>query len=209
MIFGLTHHDLVFRPGSPSISRTATTGSRCSCWRRRAVRSAGKVIGDPAAPAMVLAVCAFLALFLSDNLLWFTTFADPAAQWHALALTPFSMRRTSWIGWLGTKAPRSTWRVRTSESDHLTPTYTDLRAWRGHDYSTPEVALRTSRAARGILRWQTAADAQSGLTHIPQLHQNRDAASGSQSGVLQQFLRRVAVPGRPACSVGCSMSGNR
>ena len=143
VIFGLTHHDLVIQPrqqihfahgydwialfllGAPAIIATLD-----------------KLLAIRPRPAMVLAVCAFLALFLSDNLLWFTTFSDPAAQWHALALTLDEKNILDWL------ARHESPPVYVASSDqrinYLTSTYTDLRAWRGHDYSTPEVVLHGS-----------------------------------------------------------------
>jgi hypothetical protein len=88
----------------------------------------------------VLAVAAFLTLFLSDNLLWFGSFADPEVQWNTLTLT---REQRGVLDWLGDHAlPQSYVSSSEQSINYLTPTYTNVRAWRGHNVNTPYVAAR-------------------------------------------------------------------
>jgi len=89
-----------------------------------------------------LAVCGFLALFLSDNALWFASFLDPLAQWQAFALTHDEKNILEWLS----QHQDTPAYVASSDQriNYLTSTYTNLRAWRGHDLNTPQVALRQS-----------------------------------------------------------------
>jgi hypothetical protein len=89
---------------------------------------------------MVCAVAAFLALFLSDNLLWFSTFADPAVQKQSFALAPPEKHV---LDWLSQHAAPPAYVVSANQNiNYLTSTYTNLRAWRGHYFNTPQVRRR-------------------------------------------------------------------
>ena len=177
VIFGLTHHDLVIQPRQQIHFAHGYDWIALFLLGAPAIIAAlDKLLAIRPRPAMVLAVCAFLALFLSDNLLWFTTFADPAAQWHALALTPDEKNILDWL------ARHESTPVYVASSDqrinYLTPTYTDLRAWRGHDYSTPEVALRTSEL-RAAFSDGKPLPTRNPVYYIPQLHQNWTPPAGA------------------------------
>lgn len=93
---------------------------------------------------MACAVCGFLALFLSDNLLWFSSFIDPAVQWQAFALTRDEADVLNWLARHDAVPSYEESYVASSDQklNYLAPTYTNLRAWRGHNLNTPHVAQR-------------------------------------------------------------------
>jgi hypothetical protein len=106
------------------------------------VAALDKLLAIRPRPAMAVAVCAFLALFLSDNLLWFASFSDPLTQWQAFALTH---DEKNVLDWLSRRPDVPAYVASTDQRiNYLTSTYTKLRAWRGHNLNTPEVALRQS-----------------------------------------------------------------
>jgi hypothetical protein len=143
VICGLTHHDLIIPPQQPIHFAHGYDWIALFFLGAPAIVAAlDRLLAIRPRPAMVLAISGFLALFLSDNLLWFATFADPAAQWQAIALT---RDQQGVLDWLARHASAAAYAASADQRiNYLTPTYTNIRAWRGHDFNTPEVVLRQS-----------------------------------------------------------------
>ncbi len=136
VIFALTQHNLVVKPVQPihfahgydwiALFFLAAPGLLQVLNRAVSIRML---------PLRVAAIVALLALFLSDNLLWFRSFSDPAVQRYAISLSP---DEKAVLDWIGHNAHSSSYVVSSDQwINYLTPTYTDIRAWSGHDYNTP------------------------------------------------------------------------
>ncbi len=143
VICGLTHHDLVIQSRQPIHFAHGNDWMALFLLGAPAIVAAlDKLLAIRPRPAMALAVCAFLAVFLSDNLLWFASFSDPMVQWQAFALTHDEKNVLDWLS----RQPNVPAYVASSDQriNYLTSTYSNLRAWRGHDLNTPQVLLRQS-----------------------------------------------------------------
>jgi hypothetical protein len=143
VICGLTHHDLLIQSRQPIHFAHGNDWMALFLLGAPAIVAAlDKLLAIRPRPAMAVAVCAFLALFLSDNLLWFASFSDPLTQWQAFALTH---DEKNVLDWLSRRPDVPAYVASTDQRiNYLTSTYTNLRAWRGHNLNTPEVALRQS-----------------------------------------------------------------
>ena len=143
VICGLTHHDLLIQSRQPIHFAHGNDWMALFLLGAPAIVAAlDKLLAIRPRPAMAVAVCAFLALFLSDNLLWFASFSDPLTQWQAFALTH---DEKNVLDWLSRRPDVPAYVASTDQQiNYLTSTYTNLRAWRGHNLNTPEVALRQS-----------------------------------------------------------------
>jgi hypothetical protein len=141
VIFGLTHHDLIIRSRQPIHFAHGYDWMALFLLGSPAIVGAlDKLLAIQPRPAMALAVCGFLALFLSDNLLWFASFSDPPTQWQAFALT---QDEKDVLDWLSRQRDVSAYVASPDQRiNYLTSAYTNLRAWRGHDLNTPQVSLR-------------------------------------------------------------------
>jgi len=143
VIFGLTHHDLLIQSRQPIHFAHGYDWTALFLLGSPAILGAiEKLLAIRPRPAMALAVCGFMALFLSDNILWFASFADPMVQWQAFALTHDEKNILDWLsrhqsGPIYVASPDQ-------RMNYLTSTYTNLRAWRGHNLNTPQVSLRQS-----------------------------------------------------------------
>ena len=143
VICGLTHHDLLIQARQPIHFAHGYDWMALFLLGAPAIIAAlDKLLAIMPRAAMALAVCGFLALFLSDNALWFASFLDPLAQWQAFALTHDEKNILEWLS----QHQDTPAYVASSDQriNYLTSTYTNLRAWRGHDLNTPQVALRQS-----------------------------------------------------------------
>jgi hypothetical protein len=141
VIFGLTHHDLIMQPRQPIHFAHGYDWIALFLLGSPAIVAAlEKLLAIRLRPAMILASGAFLALFLSDNLLWFGSFADPTVQCQAIALTH---DEKDVLDWLSQHASAPAY-VASSDRwiSYLTPTYTDVRTWHGHDLNTPNARSR-------------------------------------------------------------------
>lgn len=141
VICALTHHDLFVQSRQPIHFAHGYDWMALFLLGAPAIVAAlDKLLTIRPRPLMALATCGFVALFLSDNLLWFASFADPGAQWQAFALTH---DEENVLNWLSSQATAQEYVASSDQHiNYLTPTYTNLRAWRGHDFNTPEVSLR-------------------------------------------------------------------
>jgi hypothetical protein len=141
VIFGLTHHDLIIQSRQPIHFAHGYDWMALFLLGAPAIVAAlDKLLAIRPRPAMALAVCGFLALFLSDNFLWFASFSDPTTQWQAFALTRDEKNVLDWLSRhqsLPAYVASDDQRI-----DYLTSAYTNLRAWRGNDLNTPRVSLR-------------------------------------------------------------------
>jgi hypothetical protein len=143
VICGLTHHDLIIQPRQPIHFAHGYDWIALFFLGAPAIVAAlDRLLAIPPRPVMVLAISGFLALFLSDNLLWFATFADASVQWQAIALTH---DQKGVLDWLAAHASAGAYVASSDQRiNYLTPTYTNVRTWRGHDLNTPDLALRQS-----------------------------------------------------------------
>lgn len=143
VVCGLAHHELLVQSRQPIHFAHGNDWVALFLLGAPAIVALlDKLLAIRPRPAMALAVCAFLAVFLSDNLLWFSSFADPLVQWQAFALTHDERGVLHWLSHhakTGAYVASSDQRI-----NYLTPTYTDIRSWRGADLNTPYVALRQS-----------------------------------------------------------------
>jgi hypothetical protein len=133
VIFALTHHDLLLPPRQPIHFAHGYDWIALFLLGSPAIIGAlDKLLAIRPRPAMALAVSGFLALFISD----------PTVQWQAVAL---SADQKGVLDWLARNARGAAYVASSDQRiNYLTPTYTNIRAWRGHDYNTPEVSVRQS-----------------------------------------------------------------
>jgi hypothetical protein len=141
VILGLTQHDLVMKPMQPihfahgydwmALFLLATPALLPLIEKLLAVRTM---------VWRVAALAVFLAVFVSDNLLWLASFHDRAVQWHAVMLTPDEDAVLRWLS----RHPDPAAYVASAEPwiNYLTPTYANMRAWRGHNFNTPQAEQR-------------------------------------------------------------------
>jgi hypothetical protein len=146
VIFGLTQHDLVIAPRQPIHFAHGYDWMALFFLASPALLTVlEKMLAIRQPPVRVLALTAFLAVFLSDNLLWLASFADPAVQWHAIALT---RPEKDVLDWLDVHAAGGSYVASTDLwINYLTPTYTNLRSWSGHDYNTPHGKQKKAEVA--------------------------------------------------------------
>jgi hypothetical protein len=136
VIFGLTQHDLVIAPQQPIHFAHGYDWMALFFLAAPALLPLiEKLLAIRRMPLRAVALAGFLAVFLSDNILWFASFADPSAQWHAIALT---RPEKDILDWLQGHAVERAYVASTDLwINYLTPTYTNIRGWSGHDYNTP------------------------------------------------------------------------
>ena len=141
VITGLTHHDLILRPRQPihfahgydwiALFLLATPALLTLLEKLLAIRRI---------PLRALALAGFLFIFLSDNLLWFASFTDAAVQNNAFNLTHDDQDVLRWLD--GNAAPPAYVASSSKLINYLTPTYTHVRSWSGHQANTPHAAER-------------------------------------------------------------------
>ena len=141
VIFGLTQNDLVMPPKQPihfahgydwmALFFLATPVLLPMIEKMLAIRRI---------PLRTLTLACFLAVFLSDNLLWFASFVDPEVQWNAITLTSEEKGVLDWLD--GHAVSRSYVASSDQWINYLTATYTDARGWSGHNVNTPHIEER-------------------------------------------------------------------
>jgi hypothetical protein len=146
VIFALTQNDLVMPPKQPihfahgydwmALFFLATPVLLPMIEKMLAIRRI---------PLRALTLACFLAVFLSDNLLWFASFVDPEVQWNAITLT---REQEGVLNWLGRHAIARSY-VASSDQwiNYLTATYADARGWSGHSVNTPHFEERKREVA--------------------------------------------------------------
>jgi hypothetical protein len=87
-----------------------------------------------------LALSAFLLFFLSDNIVWFTTFLRPTTS-EAVILTTEQMDVLKWLG--RNAVPREMVVTPDSNMGYLVSTYSRVRSWAGYKGTTPYFEQRT------------------------------------------------------------------
>jgi hypothetical protein len=146
VILGLTHHDLFLRPMQPIHFAHGYDWIALFLLATPVIVGAlDKMLAIRRMPWRALAVGSFLLLFLSDNLSWFSSFADASVQDTSVALTHDDK---DVLNWLGEHAVAPAY-VASSNPwiNYLTPTYTHVRGWSGHDFNTPQVWERKRQVA--------------------------------------------------------------
>jgi hypothetical protein len=136
VIFGLTQHDQVISPRQPIHFAHGYDWMALFFLATPALLTVlEKMLAISRAPLRALALAGFLAIFLSDNVMWFASFADPNVQWHAITLT---REEKDVLDWLHGHAEERSYVASTDLwINYLTPTYTNVKGWSGHDYNTP------------------------------------------------------------------------
>jgi hypothetical protein len=177
VICGLTHHDVVIQPRQPIHFAHGYDWIALFLLGAPAIVAAlDRLLAIRPRPAMVLAMSGFLALFLSDNLLWFATFTDPSVQWQAFALTH---DQKDVLDWLSRHASAAAYVASSDQRiNYLTPTYTNVRAWRGHDINTPDVELRKSEVQAAFSAGQPI-PTRNPVYYIPQRDRNWAPPAGA------------------------------
>ncbi|HEY2843755.1 MAG TPA: hypothetical protein VGJ09_08900, partial [Bryobacteraceae bacterium] len=149
VIIGLTQHDLVLKPRQPihfahgydwiALFFLATPAFFALLEKLLAIRR----------PVLrTLALAGFLFVFLSDNLLWFASFADANEQDNAMILTRDDRDVLRWLdGHAAAPAYVASSNVRIN---YLTATYTHVRGWSGHAANTPHAAERFAETAEAF-----------------------------------------------------------
>jgi hypothetical protein len=87
-------------------------------------------------------------LFLSDNLLWFASFADASVQDTAIPLSRDDKDVLQWLD--GHAAPPAYVASSNRWINYLTPTYTHVRSWIGHEKNTPHAFERFTETAEAF-----------------------------------------------------------
>jgi hypothetical protein len=177
VICGLTHHDLIIQARQPvHFAHGYDWIALFFLGAPAIVSTLDKLLAIRPRPAMVLALSAFLGVFLSDNLLWFATFTDPSVQWQTIALTH---DQKSVLDWLAGHARGAAY-VASSDQwiNYLTPTYTNIRPWRGHDLNTPDLELRESQLLAAYGGGQPI-PTQNPVYYIPRRNQNWAPPAGA------------------------------
>ncbi len=139
-VFAITQHDLIVKPIQP------IHFARGYDWMALFFLAAPailvlieKALALRRPIARVAALSLLLTVFLFDNLTWFWSFHDPSAQRQIINLTP---GERGVLDWLRDHAePPSIVVADDSQLNHLISTYTEVRSWLGHDFSTPQVDL--------------------------------------------------------------------
>lgn len=88
--------------------------------------------------APALAAC--LLLMLSDNLLWFASFASPTVQRYSVTLTPDENMVLQWLR--QNASSRDLVAADSAAIGYLTSTYSAARSWHGHVHNTPHAEQR-------------------------------------------------------------------
>jgi hypothetical protein len=146
VIFGLTQHDLVIRPRQPihfahgydwmALFLLATPALFALLEKLLAIRRPS---------VRMLALAGFLLLFVSDNVLWFGSFADPTVQNDAIMLTRDDRDVLHWLD--GHAQPPAYVVSSNGRLNYLAATYTHVRSWSGHQANTPHAAERFAQSA--------------------------------------------------------------
>ena len=149
IIFGLTQHDLVIKPRQPihfahgydwmALFFLATPALFAALEKMLAIRRA---------TWRVAVLGAFLALFLSDNLLWFASAGAASAAENVPSLTHDDK---AVLDWLEHNAVASAYVASTNKwINYLAPTYTHARGWSGHEANTPHAFERFAETAQAF-----------------------------------------------------------
>jgi hypothetical protein len=200
VICGLTHHDLIIQPRQPvHFAHGYDWIALFLLGAPGIVAAVEKLLAIRPRPAMVLALSAFLGLFLSDNLLWFATFTDPSVQWQTVALTH---DQKGVLDWLARHASGAAYVASSDQRiNYLTPTYTNIRTWRGHDINTPDVVVRESQLRAAFSSGQSI-PTQNPVYYIPMRNQNWAAPAGASRVYSNDSYDVWLLQGRNAASKG-------
>ena len=177
VIFGLTHHDLIIQPRQPIHFAHGYDWIALFLLGAPAIVAAlEKLLAIEKRAAMILAVGAFLAVFLSDNVLWFSSFADPAVQCQAIALTH---DQKDALDWLSQHASAPAYVAGSDQRiNYLTLTYTNVRAWRSSNLGTPDVSLRQAELHAAFAEGKPVPTSNP-VYYIPERHRNWTPPAGA------------------------------
>jgi hypothetical protein len=151
VVFGLTQHDLVMKPKQP------IHFARGYDWTALFFLSAPLLVWvldrltkiEPFRLRM-LAVSAFMLLFLLDNIVWFGSFLNPHSEISsAIALTKSQEQVLNWLR--RSTAPPDMVICSDDKISYLVSAYTRIRSWKGHYANTPSFRER-SREVEQVFR---------------------------------------------------------
>ncbi|MBK7931172.1 MAG: hypothetical protein IPJ98_27950 [Bryobacterales bacterium] len=140
-VLALTQHDLFIRPMQPiHFAHGYDWIALFLLATPPLLLQFEKLLALPRPAVRLAATSALLLLFISDNLLWFSTFRWPTVRQHAVVLTP---DQDDILRWLALHPQPAAYVASTDRwLGYLTPTFTPMRPWHGHDYNTPFAAQR-------------------------------------------------------------------
>jgi hypothetical protein len=141
VVFALTQHDLFIKPMQPIHFTHGYDWIALFFLASPAIIALiEKALAQPRPIMRTAAVALILTIFLFDNLTWLWSFRDPSVQRYTITLTHGERDTLDWL-----RAHAATHAIVVSEDrwiNYLTATYTNSRAWFGHDYNTPQAELR-------------------------------------------------------------------
>ncbi len=146
VIFALTQHDLVIAPRQPIHFAHGYDWIALFLLATPALVSLLEKLLAIRIPVMrAFAVAAFLLLFLSDNLLWLASFANPSAQNNAIPITHDDRDVLAWLN--GHASPPGYVVSSSDRINYLAPTFTHVRSWSGHRANTPHAVAKFAQTA--------------------------------------------------------------
>jgi hypothetical protein len=137
VVFGLTQHNLVMKASQPIhfahgydwIALFFLTAPLLVAGLDRLIKIRPALVG-------ILAVSALMLFFLLDNIVWFSTFADPHSEVSdAIYLTQSQKQVLNWLS--ESAVPPDMVVCADSNLSYLVSTYTRVRSWAGFDSNTP------------------------------------------------------------------------
>ena len=178
IVFGLSQHDLIIAPRQPLHFAQGYDWIALFFLAAPALLKILERLQGIRWPSVrILAFGCFLALFLSDNLLWFISFVDPQVQRYAIVLT---RDEADLLDWLRIHASAPAYVASTDRwINYLPPTYTSVRGWAGHDYNTPHVAERRAEVAAAFSSGKLIPSSNP-MYYIPSRSQHWSAPAGSR-----------------------------
>ncbi len=146
VIFALSQHDLVISPRQPIHFAHGYDWTALFLLATPALFSLlEKLLAIRMPVSRALAIAALLLLFLSDNLLWLGSFANPSVQNIAV---PITRDDRDVLAWLDAHASPPAYVVSSSEwINYLGPTFTHVRSWSGHRANTPHAVEKFAQTA--------------------------------------------------------------
>jgi hypothetical protein len=151
VIFALSHHDWFIQPQQPiHFAHGYDWIALYFLGAPAIVGLFGKLLTIQPRSLMVLTVGVVLVLFVSDNLLWFSTFFGRTMQTPVSALTP---AEKDVLDWLSHHAAAPEYVVSSDQKlNYLASAYSNVRDWYGHVYNTPFAAARKDESEAAFLK---------------------------------------------------------
>ncbi len=171
VVFALTQHDAFVKPMQPI--HFAHGYDWIALFFLGSAAMVGLIEKALARPMWVVVM---LAVFCFDNIAWFATFRDTKVQRYAIELTPGERDALRWIA--SHAEARTTVVSEDRWINYLTPTYSNARAWFGHDYNTPHAEDR-KKEVEAVFRGGPAIPAER-VYYVPRVRSDWRAPDGSR-----------------------------